>query len=91
MRSQNTFAFAASVELRDLSRPNLNSMLFPEQPIESSVWKRGGKEPWAWLSFRKQGDGKENTTLPPNYSVPKGNMQIFIKFETVLKKQNPNN
>lgn len=30
VRSQNKFAFAASVELRGISRPNLNSMLFPE-------------------------------------------------------------
>lgn len=90
MRPQNTFAFAASVELRGISRHNLHSMLISEQPIDRSVRRRGGKELWARLNFIKHGDVKqENITLrqPFPRKCPKGICQICITFKAVKKNK----
>lgn len=85
MRPQNTFAFAASVELRGISRHNLHSMLISEQPIDRSVRRRGGKELWARLNFIKHGDvNQENITLRHNHS--QGSVQRgYVKFSLHLK------
>lgn len=70
MRAQNSFAFAASVELREVfPDTNLHSMLISEQPVDKVCEEERRKRALrARLNFIKHRDvEQENITLRHNH------------------------